>query len=58
LDVLSPVGEPSYPGVVLLARPPGLLDLIDSGQRDEKVLAAADSDLRFNEVAEWMKHTA
>jgi len=51
LDVLSLVSEPSYPGVVLLARPLGLLDLIDRGQRDAKVLAAADRDPRFDEIA-------
>ena len=38
------------PGVVLLARPLGLLDLIDGGQRDKKVLAASNTDPRFDEV--------
>lgn len=28
----------------------GLLDLIDGGQRDEKVLAVADRDPRFDEI--------
>lgn len=50
LDILSLVSEPSHPGIVLLARPLGLLDLIDRGQRDEKVLAVADRDPRFDEV--------
>ncbi|HTP30860.1 MAG TPA: inorganic diphosphatase [Candidatus Acidoferrales bacterium] len=50
LDILSLVSEPSYPGIVLLARPLGVLDLIDRGQRDQKVLAAADKDPRFDEV--------
>jgi inorganic pyrophosphatase len=50
LDILSLVSQPSYPGVVLLARPLGLLDLVDRGQRDEKVLAAANTDPRFDEV--------
>jgi inorganic pyrophosphatase len=50
LDILCLVSEPSYPGIVLTARPLGLLYLIDGGQRDEKVLAACDSDPRFDEI--------
>jgi len=50
LDILALVSEPSYPGIVLLARPLGLLDLIDRGQRDQKVLAVADRDPRFDEM--------
>jgi inorganic pyrophosphatase len=50
LDILALVSEPSYPGIVLLARPLGLLDLIDRGQRDQKVLAVADRDPRFDEI--------
>lgn len=50
LDILSRVNQPAYPGIVLWARPLGLLDLIDRGQRDEKVLAAADRDTRFEEI--------
>jgi len=50
LDILSLVNQPSYPGVVLLARPLGLLDLVDRGRRDEKVLAVADTDPRFDEI--------
>jgi inorganic pyrophosphatase len=50
LDILALVSEPSYPGVLLLARPLGLLDLTDRGKRDQKVLAAADRDPRFDEL--------
>jgi inorganic pyrophosphatase len=50
LDILALVSEPSYPGIVLLARPLGLLDLIDRGQPDQKVLAVADRDPRFDQI--------
>ncbi|HUB80969.1 MAG TPA: inorganic diphosphatase [Bryobacteraceae bacterium] len=50
LDILALVSEPSYPEIVLFARPVGLLDLVDRGQPDQKVLAAADRDPRFGEV--------
>jgi len=50
LDILCLVSKPSYPGIVLMARPLGLFGLIDRGQRDEKVLAVSDRDPRFYEV--------
>ena len=50
LDILTLVGEPGYPGTMLLARPVGLLDMVDGGKPDEKVLAVAHSDPRLDQI--------
>jgi len=50
LDILTLVEEPSYPGIMILARPVGVLDLIDRGQRDEKVLAVPQRNPRYDQI--------
>ncbi|MEI9976919.1 MAG: inorganic diphosphatase [Ignavibacteriota bacterium] len=50
LDILTLVGEASYPGVMLLVRPVGVLDMIDSDEPDQKVLAVAHRDPRFEQI--------
>ena len=50
LDILASVNEPSCPGILMLARPVGLLVLVDGGQRDEKVFAVAERDPHFEQV--------
>ena len=50
LDILTQVGEPSYPGVMLLVRLIGLLDMIDCDQPDQKILAVAHRDPRFEQI--------
>ncbi|GBC98872.1 Inorganic pyrophosphatase [bacterium HR17] len=50
LDVLVLVDEPSFPGCVLVARPIGLLDMVDEGEPDEKVLAVPVNNPRYDTV--------
>jgi inorganic pyrophosphatase len=50
LDILTLVGEPGFPGIMLLARPVGLLDMINCDQPDQKVLAVAHRDPRFDQM--------
>jgi len=50
VDVLVLVEAPSFPGCVIEVRPIGVLCMIDQGQRDEKVLAVAESDPLYREV--------
>jgi inorganic pyrophosphatase len=50
LDVLTLVDEPSYPGVMIMVRPVGLLAMVDQGERDEKVLAVPDHNPRFDPI--------
>jgi inorganic pyrophosphatase len=48
LDVLVLVDTPSFTGCVLEVRPIGVLDMIDQGQPDEKILAVGESNPRYN----------
>ncbi len=50
LDVLTLVDEPSYPGIMITVRPVGLLEMVDQGERDQKVLAVPDHNPRFDQV--------
>ncbi len=47
LDALVLVSNPTYPGVLIQARPIGLLRMIDSGINDDKILCVARDDPRY-----------
>ena len=42
--------QPTFPGCVITARPIGMLEMIDDGDRDEKLLCVPEKDPRFKEV--------
>jgi inorganic pyrophosphatase len=42
--------QPTFPGCVIAARPIGMLEMIDGGDRDEKILCVPDKDPRFAHV--------
>jgi inorganic pyrophosphatase len=50
LDVLSLVGEPSYPGVMMLVRPVGVLEMLDQSEPDQKILAVPKANPRFDQI--------
>jgi inorganic pyrophosphatase len=50
LDVLVLVIEPSFPGCLVVARPIGLLEMIDGDKEDEKILAVPVGEPSFDEV--------
>jgi inorganic pyrophosphatase len=50
LDVLVLVPGPSFPGCVQEVRPIGLLEMLDQGVLDEKVLAVGKNNPRFANV--------
>src|SRR5215469_8130147 len=50
LDILTLVDEPSFPGVLIAVRPVGLLEMVDQGECDQKVLAVPNRDPRFDEI--------
>jgi inorganic pyrophosphatase len=50
LDVLVLVEAPSFPGCLMEVRPIGVLQMVDQGKRDEKVLAVAESDPLYRQV--------
>lgn len=47
LDALVILSNPTYPGILVEARPIGLLKMVDSGEADDKILCVAKDDPRF-----------
>jgi inorganic pyrophosphatase len=50
LDGLVLMDQPTFPGCVIAARPIGMLEMIDGGDRDEKLLCVPDEDPRYASV--------
>lgn len=50
LDGMVIMDEPTFPGCVIAARPIGMLEMIDGGDRDEKILCVPDKDPRYAKV--------
>ena len=50
LDGMVMMDEPTFPGCVIAARPIGMLEMIDGGDRDEKILCVPTEDPRYKEV--------
>ena len=53
LDVLVLVDTPSFPGCLQEVRPIGVLEMIEKGQGDEKILAVGEGNPRYNDVNEY-----
>ncbi|NCJ06518.1 inorganic pyrophosphatase [Synechococcales cyanobacterium C] len=47
LDGMVIMDQPTFPGCVITARPIGMLEMIDGGDRDEKILCVPDKDPRY-----------
>src|SRR5574340_1837724 len=52
LDALVLVTNPTFPGVLIEARPVGLLRMKDSGDMDDKILCVAKDDVRFDNLTD------
>jgi inorganic pyrophosphatase len=50
LDVLVLVGEPSFTGCMISVRPVGMLDMVDSGEPDQKIMAVPIRNPRFDPI--------
>jgi inorganic pyrophosphatase len=50
LDVLVMMNEPTFPGCVIVARPIGMLKMVDKGEHDDKILAVPATDPQFDEI--------
>ncbi|NJL83298.1 MAG: inorganic diphosphatase [Chloroflexaceae bacterium] len=50
LDGMVLIDQPTFPGCIIAARPIGMLEMIDGGDRDEKLLCVPDKDPRFKQV--------
>lgn len=50
IDVLVLVEQPSFPGAMITVRPVGLLDMVDSNQPDQKILAMPTRNPRYDQI--------
>lgn len=50
LDVIIITTAPLIPGILVDVRPVGVMDMIDSGESDAKIIAVPVDDPRFNHV--------
>jgi inorganic pyrophosphatase len=50
LDGMVLMDQPTFPGCVITARPIGMLEMIDGGDRDEKLLCVPAKDPRYAQV--------
>lgn len=50
LDGMVLMDQPTFPGCVIAARPIGMLEMVDSGDRDEKILCVPAEDPRYSQV--------
>ena len=50
IDVLVLVDAPSFPGCVMEVRPIGLLEMLDQGLADEKILCVGKGNPRYKDV--------
>ncbi len=60
LDVIVLTTNPFFPGLLVKVRPVGIMDMIDSGDSDAKLLTVPVDDPRWNEVQDLKdinKHT-
>ncbi|HEY8204524.1 MAG TPA: inorganic diphosphatase, partial [Pyrinomonadaceae bacterium] len=53
LDVLVLVDAPSFPGCLMTVRPIGMLEMVDQGREDEKILAVGTSNPVLNDVRDY-----
>jgi len=53
LDVLILVDSPSFSGCVIQVRPIGVLEMIDQGVKDEKLLAVGLNDPHYKDVKDF-----
>ena len=50
LDGMVIMDQPTFPGCVIAARPICMLEMIDGGDRDEKIICVPDKDPRYANV--------
>jgi inorganic pyrophosphatase len=55
LDVLVLVDAPSFTGCVMTVRPIGVLEMVDQGKKDEKILAVGTNNPLYKEVVDYAR---
>jgi inorganic pyrophosphatase len=55
LDVLVLVDAPSFTGCVMTVRPIGMLEMVDQGKKDEKILAVGTNNPIYKDVVDYAR---
>ncbi len=50
LDALIVIDQSLFPGCLVTARPIGVINMVDSGEKDEKIVAVAVSDIHHKHI--------
>lgn len=50
LDGIVMLNFPTYPGTLMTVRPLGMLNMVDQGEKDEKILCVPVDDIRYGNV--------
>lgn len=50
LDIMSLVNYPTFPGCMIEARIVGVMEFVDGGEVDDKILAVPDNDVRYKDI--------
>ncbi|MCF7975957.1 MAG: inorganic diphosphatase [Phycisphaerae bacterium] len=52
MDALVMISHPTFPGILIGARPIGVLKMKDSGEQDDKILCVSNNDIRFEDYGD------
>jgi inorganic pyrophosphatase len=55
LDVLVLVDAPSFTGCVMAVRPIGMLEMVDQGKKDEKILAVGTNNPIYKDMRDYTR---
>lgn len=50
LDGIVLLDAPAYPGIMVTCRPIGVIYMVDSGEKDEKIISVPVDDARYNHI--------
>jgi inorganic pyrophosphatase len=50
MDILVLMDQPTFPGCIIETRPIGVMNMIDTGDKDDKILGVPVDDPRFKDV--------
>ncbi|MDY6788691.1 MAG: inorganic diphosphatase [Candidatus Nanohaloarchaea archaeon] len=50
MDIIVLMEDQTFPGCIIEARPVGLMRMIDSGEKDDKILAVPAEDPRYHDI--------
>lgn len=53
LDIMVDITFPTFPGCLIVARPIAVLKVVDTGEEDNKIIAVAADDPRFENIKDF-----